>query len=85
MEVDVLVVVGKPLLHERIDVAELDVSCSFKMPVLNVIRAQNNVDSALIVLMWWTLPEVLQDDALEVDVRSHDWCREEVVHVQDVH
>ena len=52
--------------------------------LLVLIREQGDVSNALIVLVWWTLSEELQDEALEVDVRIHDWCQEEVVDIQDV-
>ena len=58
---DVLEEVGKPLLHERIDVAELDVVRSLKTSVL--VLAQDDVGNALVILMWWTMSEVLQDSA----------------------
>ena len=44
-----------------------------------------DVGNSLIILMWRTLPEVLQDEALEVDIRIHNWVGKEVVDVQDVH
>ena len=34
--------------------------------------------------MWRTLPEVLQDEALEVDVRIQDRVNKEVADIQDV-
>ena len=56
---------------------------SRRMSVL--IMAQDDLGNPLVILMWWTLAEVLQDEPLLVDVRIHSRARKEVVDVQDAH
>ena len=80
---DVLVEVGRSMVHERIDVVELDVVCSLKVPELIAIK--DDVGSPLIVLMRWTLFEALSNDVLEVKVCIQDRAGKGVVDVQDVH
>ena len=65
---DVLVEVRKSMLHERIDAVELDAVCSLGIEVPELTVVQDDVGDPLIILMWWTLLEVLSNDVLKVEV-----------------
>ena len=47
---DVLVEGRKAMLHERVDVGELDVVCILEVPA--IVLVQHDVGNLLIILMW---------------------------------
>ena len=62
------------MLHERVDVCELDVACSLE--VSELIFTQNDVGNPLVSLIRWTGLEVSSDGVLEVEVCLQDRCEE---------
>ena len=68
MYVDVLLEVRVAMCHRDVDIGQLDLVIVPKMLVLRL--TQDDVPCLGVILMWWTGPEVPEDDVLKTEVGS---------------